>query len=205
MPEDNIPHVIECSQDDDTVRTSNIASPSPPTYADVVTTPQTPITIHQIPPENAEQPKEPRRSPQRKPQDRRRRTHKRHRQKDTRQRQQRDAGNYNNNKRRSLHIQRTRKRKQHLEFVNAVQETFIHHALHGYAVNPDTGRIAQYPELSQCSEGALWEESNMDEWGRLMNGHQNMKTGTNTLKFICLLYTSPSPRDATLSRMPSSA
>ena len=27
----------------------------------------------------------------------------------------------------------------------------------------------------------------------------------NVVKFICLLYTSPSPRDATLSRMPSSA
>ena len=27
----------------------------------------------------------------------------------------------------------------------------------------------------------------------------------NTTRYICLLYTSPSPRDATLSRMPSSA
>ena len=28
---------------------------------------------------------------------------------------------------------------------------------------------------------------------------------TETVKYLCLLYTSPSPRDATLSRMPSSA
>ena len=28
---------------------------------------------------------------------------------------------------------------------------------------------------------------------------------SNILKYACLLYTSPSPRDATLSRMPSSA
>ena len=28
---------------------------------------------------------------------------------------------------------------------------------------------------------------------------------TGTLVYVCLLYTSPSPRDATLSRMPSSA
>ena len=28
---------------------------------------------------------------------------------------------------------------------------------------------------------------------------------SGTLVYICLLYTSPSPRDATLSRMPSSA
>ena len=27
----------------------------------------------------------------------------------------------------------------------------------------------------------------------------------NAMPFVCLLYTSPSPRDATLSRMPSSA
>ena len=31
------------------------------------------------------------------------------------------------------------------------------------------------------------------------------KTNVTTQDFICLLYTSPSPRDATLSRMPSSA
>ena len=30
-------------------------------------------------------------------------------------------------------------------------------------------------------------------------------TGTKYLDYFCLLYTSPSPRDATLSRMPSSA
>ena len=29
--------------------------------------------------------------------------------------------------------------------------------------------------------------------------------GENTVRTICLLYTSPSPRDSTLSRMPSSA
>ena len=65
-----------------------------------------------------------------------------------------------------------------------MHEEFVHQALHGYAVNPDTGKIAQYPELSKCSEGKLWEESNMDKWGRLMNGHATMASGTNTLKFI---------------------
>ena len=33
----------------------------------------------------------------------------------------------------------------------------------------------------------------------------SLVTGTNDYKDTCLLYTSPSPRDATLSRMPSSA
>ena len=32
-----------------------------------------------------------------------------------------------------------------------------------------------------------------------------IKTPCGQAKYICLLYTSPSPRDATLSRMPSSA
>ena len=66
----------------------------------------------------------------------------------------------------------------------ALDQCFMEHALHGHAVNPDTGRIAQYPELSQCSEGELWIESNMNEWGRLMKGHQTMASGTDTLKFI---------------------
>ena len=48
----------------------------------------------------------------------------------------------------------------------------IEHAMHGYAINPDTGRIAQYNELKDSSKGHLWEESNSDEWGRLMMGHQ---------------------------------
>ena len=33
----------------------------------------------------------------------------------------------------------------------------------------------------------------------------NLNTKTKVLQYACLLYTSPSPRDATLSRMPSSA
>ena len=37
-------------------------------------------------------------------------------------------------------------------------------------------------------------------------GHKtNLYTSPHLLSYTCLLYTSPSPRDATLSRMPSSA
>ena len=35
--------------------------------------------------------------------------------------------------------------------------------------------------------------------------YQEVCASCHSLKYICLLYTSPSPRDATLSRMPSSA
>ena len=36
-------------------------------------------------------------------------------------------------------------------------------------------------------------------------GHANFISAYMNLEKLCLLYTSPSPRDATLSRMPSSA
>jgi hypothetical protein len=43
--------------------------------------------------------------------------------------------------------------------------SFDHFALHGNAFNPDTGQLADYIELSKCSEGALWIESCKDEFG----------------------------------------
>jgi hypothetical protein len=61
-----------------------------------------------------------------------------------------------------------------------------HFALHGNAFNPDdTGQLAEYLELSKCSEGTLWIESCKDEFGRLYQGHgPDMPTGTNTMFFI---------------------
>ena len=55
-------------------------------------------------------------------------------------------------------------------------------------------------------------KANLDLW-RVDNGGGNAGTRDNkggdgprtTPSYSCLLYTSPSPRDATLSRMPSSA
>ena len=41
--------------------------------------------------------------------------------------------------------------------------------------------------------------------GATMSGALNPASKTQARSTICLLYTSPSPRDATLSRMPSSA
>ena len=60
-------------------------------------------------------------------------------------------------------------------------------AFHGTAVNPDTGHVAEYDELSKCSEGAQWIQSNTEEWGRLAQGlgpDSEMPTGTNTIYFI---------------------
>ena len=43
------------------------------------------------------------------------------------------------------------------------------------------------------------------EKGYSVIGTATSENGASELNDICLLYTSPSPRDATLSRMPSSA
>ena len=57
---------------------------------------------------------------------------------------------------------------------------YQHLALHGHAINPDTGMIAEYKELSQCSEGPIWQASNPDEIGRLAQGYGAVK-GINTI------------------------
>jgi hypothetical protein len=60
-------------------------------------------------------------------------------------------------------------------------------ALHGTAINPDTGQAAEYKELSACSDGALWDIANGGEIGRLFQGlgpKSSMTEGTNILFFI---------------------
>jgi hypothetical protein len=59
--------------------------------------------------------------------------------------------------------------------------------MHDTTVNPDTGGIAEYKELSTCSDGNLWQASNADKSGRMFQGlgpESYMPTGTNTLFFI---------------------
>lgn len=68
-------------------------------------------------------------------------------------------------------------------FAPAPEALFPHFALHGHAINPDTGKIAEYRELSECSDGAIWRSSNCDEIGRLAQGYGTVK-GTNTIFFI---------------------
>ena len=60
----------------------------------------------------------------------------------------------------------------------------MHYALHGNAFNPDTGQLAEYPELSRSSDGPHWIAFMTDEFGRLCQGHQGMPTGTDTMRFI---------------------
>jgi len=55
--------------------------------------------------------------------------------------------------------------------------------MHGNAFNPDTGKLAEYKELSQSSDGHLWQTANTTEIHRLAQGHGNTP-GTNTMFFI---------------------
>jgi hypothetical protein len=59
--------------------------------------------------------------------------------------------------------------------------------LHSTAINPDTEAVAEYDELSKCSNGTLWIQSNTEEFGRLAQGlgpDSEMPEGTDTLFFI---------------------
>lgn len=66
---------------------------------------------------------------------------------------------------------------------NADNTTTNHSAYHGNAFNPDTGKIAEYPELRKSSEVPLWEAANAEEIGRLAQGYGDV-AGTNTIFFI---------------------
>ena len=64
------------------------------------------------------------------------------------------------------------------------------------------GTVLYGGRLDKCK--LLFEDSIVqDECGNKFDS--NLEYSRNLLDIICLLYTSPSPRDATLSRMPSSA
>ena len=66
-------------------------------------------------------------------------------------------------------------------------------------IDPSRLRAVGYGEsqlLNQCADGVQCSE---------LDHQYNRRTEVKVLNNTCLLYTSPSPRDATLSRMPSSA
>ena len=82
---------------------------------------------------------------------------------------------------------------------------------------PKTGTTTIQKYLSANAKVLLAEEYLYPFAGRVLAGHHDIyfdlakspryigKSGGVDNLYFCLLYTSPSPRDATLSRMPSSA
>jgi len=59
----------------------------------------------------------------------------------------------------------------------------INVAIHGNAFNPDTGELAEYKELSNSSDGLVWQASNATEIHWLAQGH-GTTPGINTMFFI---------------------
>ena len=71
------------------------------------------------------------------------------------------------------------------------------------ATNWNTANIAKLEDCSSDACGTVTVTSNFD-----YEANFNINCGFSgaiNVTYTCLLYTSPSPRDATLSRMPSSA
>jgi hypothetical protein len=78
-------------------------------------------------------------------------------------------------------VSRTRKSTANLAHC----ETFV--AWTDLPQEHDTDSVAKYKELSQCSDGKLWQYSNVDDIGRMFQGlgpDSYMPTGTETLWFI---------------------
>ena len=71
--------------------------------------------------------------------------------------------------------------------VVAPSDDNIQYCLHGTAINPDTGTIADYAELSTSRDGPAWIASMTEEFGRLCQGlgpNSDMPTGSETMFFI---------------------
>ena len=77
--------------------------------------------------------------------------------------------------------------------------------MHGTVMNPDTGQVAEYDELSRSSDGPhKWIQSNTEEFGRLAEGlrpDSSMPTGANAINFIHPRDMMPTDRIATYLRI----
>lgn len=70
-----------------------------------------------------------------------------------------------------------------------LDDPFPHMALLGHTINPDTGLIAEYKELSMSSNGHHWQKSLTGEIFNLAQGpNPQMPTGTNTLLLLLLWF-----------------
>jgi len=74
-------------------------------------------------------------------------------------------------------------RALHTAHTNSHDPCLQFNALHGNAFNPDTGELTKYKELSQSSNGKLWQAANAMEIHRLAQGNDTIPR-TNTMFFI---------------------
>ena len=107
---------------------------------------------------------------------------------------------------------------ENLEFRREIPYAAKHLRLgfHGCMKNKDgSGGCNGCLNLQKMEDSLDWRTYDLKKEGRGLSGHEGLLTTVKVLEQIytdpsyppnvCLLYTSPSPRDATLSRMPSSA
>ena len=80
--------------------------------------------------------------------------------------------------------------------VNGIVGKYV--AKEGETLDPETSTVVEYRTTIQDVEVVIYDSPG------LQDGTSKEEAGSAILE-ACLLYTSPSPRDATLSRMPSSA
>jgi hypothetical protein len=67
----------------------------------------------------------------------------------------------------------------------SVTDPRFEYAYLGHAVNPDTGKIADYKTLLHSSVGHLWEGGSIDEFGLLLQGNgTTVPSGTDTMRFV---------------------
>ena len=84
--------------------------------------------------------------------------------------------------------------------INATMVAKSNKAISGSVINAIGSQVYMYGEYHQFSENTA-----NDDGGSIFALQSEIELNGDTSHFTCLLYTSPSPRDATLSRMPSSA
>ncbi len=76
----------------------------------------------------------------------------------------------------------TNKQKHYFQVAH---HAFLAQETANKAINPDTGKLSEYPVLIKSSDGEHWEESCCEEVGRLAQGYPpSVPKGTNTLHFI---------------------
>ena len=77
------------------------------------------------------------------------------------------------------------------------------------SINKEANELLQNPSINAISIGIYYKGQEItDHFGILDKEKTNLPNNETIYEIAsvtCLLYTSPSPRDATLSRMPSSA
>ena len=126
-----------------------------------------------------------------------------------------DASFFTEFERFDRHIDKLRREKQKIDFVSICTPNYLHDAHIRFGLRNQADVICEKPLVLNPWNAEALEEIEKEMGKRIYNilqlrHHKAIlalkdKIDNGPKNKICLLYTSPSPRDATLSRMPSSA